>query len=54
MQGDDRAILVHKREDGNDRGLFAMTCKIKDERKREFGVGIKPPCDAGVVGGREG
>ena len=54
MQRDDKAILVHKREDGNDRGLFAMTCKIKDERKREFGVGIKPPGDAGVVDGREG
>jgi len=28
-------------------------CKIGDEKKKEFGVGIKPPCDAGIVDGRE-
>lgn len=30
-------------------------CKIEDEKKKkkELGVGIKPPCDAGIVDGRE-
>jgi len=35
-------------------GDCSRDCKDQGREKREFGVGIKPPCDAGILDGREG
>jgi len=35
VQRDDRAILVHKREDGNDGRDCSGDCNIKDEKRKK-------------------